>query len=61
MRTARNSCKHVLSSSRTPAKSSHPQTGACVQLVAMHMLGDVPTVPVLGWIQDRVHNWRYAF
>lgn len=32
--------------------------GFGVQLVAMHLLGDVPVVPVLGWIQDRVHNWR---
>ena len=37
-----------------------PQEGSAVQLIVMHAGGDVPVVPVLGWVQDRVHNWRYA-
>ena len=38
-----------------------PQEGSAVQLIVMHAGGDVPVVPVLGWVQDRVHNWRYVF
>ena len=30
------------------------------QVVVIHLLGDVPAVPLLGWLQDRVHNWRYV-
>ena len=31
-----------------------------MQVVVIHLLGDVPAVPLLGWLQDRVHNWRYV-
>ena len=31
-----------------------------VQVVVIHLLGDVPAVPLLGWLQDHVHNWRYV-
>ena len=24
----------------------------------MHLAGDVPVVPLLGWLQDHVQNWR---
>ena len=29
-----------------------------MQVVFVHLAGDVPVVPVLGWLQDHVHNWR---
>ena len=31
-----------------------------MQVVFVHLAGDVPVVPVLGWLQDHVQNWRYT-
>ena len=29
-----------------------------MQVVVIHVLGDVPVVPLAGWLQDRPQNWR---
>ena len=29
-----------------------------ISVVAMHLLGDVPSPPLLGWTQQRLENWR---
>ena len=29
-----------------------------MSVVAGHLLGDVPSPPLLGWLQGRLNNWR---
>ena len=29
-----------------------------VQVIVIHVLGDVPSPPLLGLLQERVQNWR---
>ena len=29
-----------------------------LSVVVIHLLGDVPSPPLLGWLQDYLRNWR---
>ena len=31
-----------------------------VQVIVIHVLGDVPSPVLLGWLQERLQNWRCA-
>lgn len=31
-----------------------------LQVIIIHVLGDVPSPVLLGWLQERIHNWRCA-
>ena len=31
-----------------------------VQVIVIHVLGDVPSPVALGWLQERLQNWRCA-
>ncbi len=31
-----------------------------LQVIVIHVLGDVPSPVILGWLQERLQNWRCA-
>lgn len=32
--------------------------GMAMLIICIHLLGDVPSPPELGWLQNKVDNWR---
>ena len=31
-----------------------------LQVIVIHVLGDVPSPVLLGWLQERINNWRWG-